>query len=150
VPGASNLNTLLLSLRSCFVFVNILTGCVLVCRYGPDAKAYKTAKKRRDSTTATVSQLAALLPLPKGTNKEKLKTNHILRLAVNFIRMKHLVQNNIMHHVASRSGSVTSDDGIATSPYQSSPPSKKKKTSIVLPQLPSEDVLNVWLTITVT
>ena len=123
----------------------------LICRYGPDAKAYKTAKKRRDSTTATVSQLAALLPLPKGTNKGKLKTNHILRLAVSFIRMKHLVQNNIMpqHNVVSRSGSRTTDDGIA-SPHQSPPRSKKKKTDhLELLQLPSEDVLNVSRTFTV-
>ncbi|XP_065833366.1 single-minded homolog 1-like isoform X2 [Oscarella lobularis] len=57
-----------------------------------DAKAYQTAKRRRNATSDAVFQLADLLPLPPDTDVKKLKTNDVLRLTVGFMRLKHLLK----------------------------------------------------------
>ena len=60
-----------------------------------DAKAYQTAKRRRNATSDAVFQLADLLPLPPDTDVKKLKTNDVLRLTVGFMRLKHLLKGKL-------------------------------------------------------
>ncbi|XP_062503127.1 uncharacterized protein LOC134180062 [Corticium candelabrum] len=113
-------------------------------QYALQNKLVKTAKKRRNSTTEAVSQLAKLLPLPSGTNKEKLKTNHILRLAVSYIRMKQLIQGSIMPLYGKERGKKSCNMRRTTAPLQGVSLAKKRRLHMSQSlQLPSGDVLNV-------
>lgn len=126
----------------CCIVCYLICLFIVYCRCISNTKAHKTAKKRRDSTMSAVAELADLLPLPDGTDPGKLKTNHILRLVVKYIHIKHLIQNSVIPTQNKLcSGRVGSSGSSKSGSAQDVP--KKKPHAFELLGLSSNDVLSV-------